>query len=116
MWDHWTFNRNIECLRATAYQVLREAAEFFLSYMVAEPKHGWLVTGPSDSPENWYLTPSGGRASESMGNTVDRVFVYALYTMCIEASKTLAIDSELCQRLESARPKLPPFQIGRERH
>jgi alpha-L-fucosidase 2 len=71
------------------------------------------VTGPSDSPENWYLTPSGGRAAESMGNTVDRVFVYALYSMCIEASKTLAVDGDLRQRLESARGKLPPFQIGR---
>jgi alpha-L-fucosidase 2 len=113
MWDHWTFHRDVEFLRTKAYPVLREAAEFFLAYMVAEPKHGWLVTGPSDSPENWYVTPSGGRASESMGNTVDRVFVYALYTMCIEASKTLSIDLEFRQRLEGARAKLPPFQIGR---
>ena len=113
MWDHWTFNRDIAFLRATAYPVLREAAEFFLSYMVAEPTHGWLVTGPSDSPENWYITPSGGHASESMGNTCDRTFVYALYTMCIEASKTLSVDADLREQLENARAKLPPFQIGR---
>ncbi len=113
MWDQWTFHRDTEFLRTKAYPILREAAEFFLTYMVAEPKHGWLVTGPSDSPENWYVTPSGGRASESMGNTVDRIFVYALYTMCIEASKTLSIDLEFRQRLESARAKLPPFQIGK---
>ena len=86
MWDHYTFNADVEFLRTRAYPVLREAALFFLAYMVPEPKHGWLVTGPSDSPENWYKTPSGARAAESMGNTVDRVFVHALYTMCIEAS------------------------------
>lgn len=113
LWDHWSFNGDSEFLRTRAYPVLREAAEFFLSYMVPEPKHGWLVTGPSDSPENWYLTPSGHRASESMGNTCDRTFVYALYSMCIEASKTLSVDAELRQRLEEARAKLPPFQIGR---
>jgi alpha-L-fucosidase 2 len=113
MWDHWTFNGSIEFLQNTAYPVLREAAEFFLAYMTREPKHGWLVTGPSDSPENWYITPSGGRASESMGPTCDRVHVYALYTMCIEASKTLSVDQELRGRLENARAKLPPFQIGR---
>jgi len=113
MWDHWTFNGDREFLRTKAYPVLREAAEFFLSYMVPEATHGWLVTGPSDSPENWYITPSGGRASESMGPTCDRVFVHALYTMCIEASKTLALDVEFRQQLESARAKLPPFQIGR---
>jgi alpha-L-fucosidase 2 len=113
MWDHYTFNADVEFLRTRAYPVLREAAEFFLAYMVTEPKHGWLVTGPSDSPENWYIPPSGGRAAESMGNTVDRVFVYALCSMCIAASKTLGVDEDLRQKLESARAKLPPFQIGR---
>jgi alpha-L-fucosidase 2 len=113
MWDHYTFTADVEFLRTRVYPVLRDAALFFLDYMVPEPKHGWLVTGPSDSPENWYKTPSGGRAAESMGNTIDRVFVHALYTMCIEAAKTLSVDDDLRQRLESARAKLPPFQIGR---
>lgn len=113
MWDHWTFNGDTEFLRTRAYPVLREAAEFFLSYMVPEPKHGWLVTGPSDSPENWYLTPTGHRASESMGNTCDRTLVDALYSMCIEASQTLSVDTEFRKKLEDARAKLPPFQIGR---
>lgn len=113
MWDHWAFNGDVEFLRTRVYPVLRGAAEFFLAYMVPEPKHGWLVTGPSDSPENWYLSPTGSRASESMGNTCDRTFVYALYSMCIEASKTLSVDAEFCRRVEEARAKLPPFQIGR---
>jgi alpha-L-fucosidase 2 len=113
LWDHYIFNADVEFLRKRAYPVLREAAEFFLAYMVPEPKHGWLVTGPSDSPENWYLTPDGQRCAESMGNTCDRVFVYALYSMCIEAAKTLSVDDEIRSRLESARAKLPPFQIGR---
>ena len=113
MWDHYTFNADAEFLRKSAYPVLREAAEFFLAYMVPEPKHGWLVTGPSDSPENTFLTPSGERCSESMGNTCDRVFVHALYSMCIEASRVLSVDPEFRQKLESARAKLPPFQVGR---
>jgi alpha-L-fucosidase 2 len=113
LWDHWTFNGDIEFLRTRAYPVLREAAEFFLAYMVPEPEHGWLVTGPSDSPENWYQTPDGGHASESMGNTCDRTFVDALYSMCIEASKTLSIDADFRQRVEAARAKLPPYQVGR---
>jgi len=113
MWDHYTFTGDTEFLRTRAYPVLREAAEFFLAYMVPEPRHGWLVTGPSDSPENWYIAPSGSHLTESMGNTCDRVFVHALYSMCIDAAKTLGIDEELRAKLETARAKLPPFQIGR---
>ena len=113
MWDHYTFSADVEFLRTRAYPILREAADFFLAHMILEPKHGWLVTGPSDSPENWFLAPSGGKCAESMGSTVDRVFVHVLFTMCIEASKTLGIDPELRNDLETARAKLPPFQIGR---
>ncbi|QEE29554.1 glycoside hydrolase family 95 protein [Terriglobus albidus] len=113
LWDRYAFGQDLEYLRKTAYPILRSAAEFFLDYLVTDPTHGWLLTGPSDSPENWYLTPSGKRAAESMGNTADRVFVYATFTHCIEAAKRLAIDPEFRARVEVAREKLPPFQIGR---
>lgn len=112
LWDHYTFSADRAFLGNRAYPALREAAEFFLAYMVPEPKHGWLVTGPSDSPENWYVAPSGEHCAESMGNTCDRVFVFALYSMCIEASKLLDVDEEFRRILEAARAKLPPFQIG----
>jgi len=113
LWQHWTFTEDKEFLRTRAYPVLREAAEFFLGYMVTEPKHGWLVTGPSESPENWYVTPTGGHASVSMGPTCDRELVYALFSMCIDASTTLSIDEAFRRQLEEARSKLPPLQIGR---
>jgi len=113
LWDHYTFTADVEFLKARAYPVLRNAAEFFLAYMVTEPGHGWLVTGPSDSPENWYVTPSGGRAAESMGPTIDRVLVFGLFSKCIEASQVLGVDGEFRGKLEVARARLPPLQIGR---
>jgi len=113
IWDRYNFGGDIGFLREHAYPVLKEAAEFFLAYMVQEPEHGWLVTGPSDSPENWYIAPSGHHLAESMGNTVDRVFVNALYSMCIESARALKIDQDFRALLEVARDRLPPFQIGR---
>ena len=113
MWEHYRFHPSEQFLRATAYPVLRELAEFYLEYMVREPVHGWLVTGPSDSPENWYKTPEGDQAAESMGNTCDRSFVYALFSMCIESATTLGVDEELRSKWSQAREQLPPFQIGR---
>ena len=113
LWQHYLFTGDREFLSKRAYPVLREAAEFFLEYMVEHPRHGWLVTGPATSPENEFLTPDGGRCSESMGPTCDRVLVYDLFTSCVEASRALAVDAEFRARVEAARAKLPPLRIGR---
>lgn len=113
IWEHFRFDPDMEFLREHLYPVFKESAEFFLAYMVVHPKHGWLVTGPSDSPENTFRAPSGEYCSESMGPTCDRVLVYSLFSVCLEAEKLLSIDSDLGSKLQQAREKLPPLQIGR---
>jgi alpha-L-fucosidase 2 len=113
MWEHVRFTSDTQFLRERAYPVFKEAAEFFLAYMIEHPKHGWLVTGPSDSPENAFRTPSGDYCSESMGPTCDRVLVYALFRICLESQTLLSIDADLGSRIRQAQQKLPPLQIGR---
>lgn len=113
LWEHYEYGRSETFLRERVYPVFRGAAEFFLSYLVPEPKHGWLVAGPSDSPENWYLSPDGERCSVAMGNTVDRVFIDAILRICAEAAEKLAVDSELRERIARARALMPPLRIGR---
>jgi len=113
LWEHYRFTGDKEFLATRAYPVLREAAEFFLDYMVEHPKYGWLVTGPATSPENAFITPDGQRCSESMGPTCDRVLVHDLLTACIEAADILGIDAEFRTTLKAARAKLPPLQIGK---
>ncbi|MFI9781393.1 glycosyl hydrolase family 95 catalytic domain-containing protein [Streptomyces sp. NPDC051956] len=112
-WERWEYGQDEAFLRERAYPVLKEAAEFFLDYLVPEPEHGWLVTGPSDSPENWYLAPSGAECSVSMGATADRVFVEAVFRMCEEAATRLDVDAEFRERVADARSRLAPFRIGR---
>jgi alpha-L-fucosidase 2 len=113
MWEHYRFTGDTGFLRDSLYPVYRQAAHFFLDYLVEDPSRHWLVTGPSVSPENWFIAPSGAHCSESMGPTCDRVLVYALFSACIEASRVLDLDADLRARIESARAQLPPFQIGR---
>ncbi len=113
LWEHYAFTGDREFLAKRAYPTLKEAAEFFLEYMVEHPRHGWLVTGPATSPENSFIAPDGRAYSESMGPTCDRVLVYDLFTQCIEAAQTLGVDSEFRSRLDKARAKLPPLKVGR---
>jgi alpha-L-fucosidase 2 len=113
LWEHFEYNRDLAFLEARAYPVLRDAAEFFLAYLTEDPATGWLLSGPSDSPENWYLTPDGEECSLSMGATCDTVLIEALFRICSEASVLLDTDDTFRSHLEAARKKLPPFQIGK---
>jgi alpha-L-fucosidase 2 len=113
LWEHYEYGRDEQFLRDQVYPVFREAALFLLSYLVHEPDHGWLVAGPSDSPENWYVAPDGTRCSIAMGNTVDRVFAEATLRICAEAATILDVDPELREHIAVARAQLSPFQIGR---
>ena len=113
MWEHYLYTGDRDFLAHRAYPVLKEAAEFFLNYMVEHPKYGCLVTGPAVSPENAFRTPEGEACSESMGPTCDRVLVHDLFTSCLEASRILGIDANLRTRIRSALAKLPPLKVGR---
>jgi alpha-L-fucosidase 2 len=114
LWERYRFTGDREFLRQRAYPTLKEAAEFFLDYMVEDPKHGWLVTGPSTSPENAFVAPNGqGACGESMGPTCDIVLVHDLFASCIEASRALGVDRELRAKLEAALKKLPPLRVGK---
>jgi len=112
LWEHYDFTRDQRFLER-AYPIMREAAQFCLDFLVPEPKHGWLVTAPSHSPENAFRTPDGQVASICYGPTVDAEIIFDLFTHVISASRILNRDVEFRAALESARSKLPPLQIGK---
>jgi alpha-L-fucosidase 2 len=114
LWEHFRFTGDQAFLREKAYPVLRDASRFFLSYMVEHPTKKWLVTGPSNSPENWFVAPDSGKpCSDSMGPTCDRVLVHSLFSACIQASKLLSLDEGLRAQIASAQDRLPPLQVGK---
>jgi hypothetical protein len=103
LWEHYRFTLDQAFLGEKAYPALRDAAKFFLSYMVEHPTKKWLVTGPSNSPENWFIAPDTRKpCSDSMGPTCDRVLVYALFSACMQASELLGLDEAL--RAQIAEP------------
>lgn len=112
LWDHYRFLQDTVFLRTTAYPVLKETALFLLDYMVECPQSGYLMTGPSTSPENSFLY-EGKELSLSMMPTCDRVLVYEIFRACMESSAVLQIDADFRKDLEAAVCKLPPLQIGK---
>jgi len=108
LWDRYEFGGDKSYL-AKVYPVMKGAAQFFLDSLVEEPKHKWLVTCPSLSPEN---THPGG-ASVCAGPTMDNQIIRDLFSNCIQASEMLGVDADLRAKLVATRSRLAPNQIGK---
>jgi alpha-L-fucosidase 2 len=112
VWEHYVFSGDTNFLREY-YPELKGAAQFLLEVMVEEPKHHWLVTPFSMSPEHGYYDSEGKMCYLSPSPTMDIGIIRELFPHCIEASKILGVDADLRARLESALTKIPPYQIGK---
>ena len=87
LWEHYLFGLDRAFL-AKAYPVMKEAAEFFLDYLVDDPRSpGRLVSGPSVSPENRYRLPNGQVGILSMGPSMDHQIITGLFTQVIRAER-----------------------------
>ena len=113
LWEHYAFSGDRKFLEL-CYPIMKEAAEFYLDFLVAEPKHGWLVTAPSNSPENRFRTPDGVEAQCLLWcRAWTEQIIHDLFTHCIEAARILETDRDFAAGLENARAQLAPPQIGK---
>jgi alpha-L-fucosidase 2 len=113
LWEHYLYTGDKEFLEKAAYPVLKGAAEFVLDYLVQDLEKGYLLSGPSFSPENSFLI-NGQSYSNTMGPTFDTVLSREIFNICIEAAKILDCDADFSDRLKDACGKLPDFAVGKE--
>src|SRR5690606_2258910 len=74
LWEHYAFNPDPQYLKRV-YPAMKASAEFYLDWLTPHPDKGWLVTGPSNSPENRFRTADGQEASVCMGPAMDTQIV-----------------------------------------
>jgi alpha-L-fucosidase 2 len=111
IWEHYLFTGDESFLRQN-YPLMRGAAQFLLELLVEDPKHHWLVTPFSMSPEHTFVDSNGNTASLSPGPTMDIAQIRELFGHCIQAEKILGTDKEFGTRLAATLPKLPPYRIN----
>jgi alpha-L-fucosidase 2 len=115
IWDHYLFGGDREYLRTKSYPIMKEAAEFCIDWLVKNPKTGFLVSGPSISPENRFKIPGEtGNASMVMGPTMDHMIIRDLLQNTIEAATILEADKPLIKKMEKTLANLAPIQIGKD--
>ena len=111
LWEHYAYTLDREFLR-WAYPILKESSFFYLDNLIEEPRKKWLVTGPSNSPENRFKLPDGKDAHVCLGPTVDMQLLRELFGNTARAAELLGVDKELQRELKEKRARLAPNQIS----
>jgi len=103
LWEHYAFTGDKDFLKKRAYPLMKGAATFFVDFLIKDPKTGWLISTPSNSPEN------GGLVA---GPTMDHQIIRDLFGNCIEAALILDVDKDFREKLVDLRSRIAPNQIG----
>ena len=111
LWTQYEFTQDKQYLAETAYPLLKGNAQFILDFLAKDPKSGYLMTGPSISPENWFRTAGGEEMVASMMPACDRELAYEILSNCVWASEILDTDREFADSLRTAIAQLPPIQL-----
>jgi alpha-L-fucosidase 2 len=113
LWEHFQFTNDKAYLKTTAYPIMKDAALFCLDWLI-EDKKGNLITAPSTSPENVFISDTGFKGTVSVATTMDMSIIWDLFTNVIDASETLGMDDEFRKMLIEKKARLFPLQIGKK--
>lgn len=122
LWEKYRYSGDKQYLKEI-YPILKGASEFYQDFLVKDPKTGYMVVSPSNSPENtpglhsYSATKPDGtevkeRCSIFSGVTMDNQMVFDLLTNTIAAAKILGIDADFSKNLDNLSKQLPPMHIG----
>ena len=120
LWERYLFTGDRGFL-AEAYPIMAEASRFCLDFLTREPRTGYLVASPSNSPEN---NPGKGKYFDSIfqkemkpaifaGVAMDNQMIYDLLLSTVRAARILGGDKAFADSLDAARAQLPPMMAGR---
>jgi len=122
LWERYRYTLDRDYLKEI-YPIIKGSVEFFMDFLVPHPNGKWLVTNPSNSPENppkgpgyrYFVDEVTGNyyfTTICYGSSMDMQILDDLFGCFGEASRTLCADAELAARVAAARKKLVPPQIG----
>ncbi len=104
LWEHYLFTQDKSFLKTKGYPIMKEAARFFNSFLIKDPKTGWLISGPSNSPEQGGLV---------MGPSMDHQIIRSLFKAVIQAANILQTDKSFADSLQQKLIQIAPDQIGK---
>ena len=118
IWEHYTFSLDKVFLREY-YPVLKGAAEFCLGWLISTKDMGvdgqeYLITAPSTSPENSFVTPDGYHGRTCYGGSADLAMIRECLFDAVQAAEVLGIDQSFVVEANAALNRLQPYKIGKK--
>jgi len=112
LWERYLFTQDKQYLKTVAYPLMKGAADFCLGWLIDNPKHpGELITAPSTSPENEYVTDKGYHGVTCYGGTADLAIIRELLQNVCAAG---ILCNEPVGAYKKVLAKLHPYTIGKE--
>ena len=118
IWEHYTFSLDRDFLREY-YPVLKGAAEFCLGWLVSTKEMGvegtkYLITAPSTSPENIFVTDNDYHGRTCYGGFADIAMIRECLSDARDAAIVLGRDRDFIAEADEALQRLQPYKIGRK--
>ena len=120
LWERYQFTQDKDYLRRVALPLMKGAADFCLDWLVENPRvPGELITAPSTSPENEYVTPEGYHGMTCYGGTADLAIIRELLQntdeACLLAVRPLPPFCVVSDpKYRDASSRLHPYTIGKD--
>lgn len=111
-WEHYLFTQDTAYLKSEAWPSMKESAEFVMGFLIRD-KNGYLVTAPSNSPENTYRLPNGEKYNLTYGATMDIQIIRELLNACVKAGEILGVEKKLLTQMKNVLKDLPPNRISK---
>ncbi len=109
--EHYYFTLDTAFLKET-FPILKASTQFYMDWLIPDPKTGELLSGPSVSPENTFIAPDGSKSQICMGPAHDQQVIWQLFKNFIDASNALGLKDDFLQKVMLAQQKLAKPKIG----
>jgi len=124
MWEHYLYTQD-EAFLAEVYPIMKGVVDFFMDFLIEHPNGKWLVTSPSNSPENPPKGPGYKYFFDEVidwkyfttivyGSSIDMQILNDFFRYYIEASAILEKDQAYAAKVEKTRQRLVPPRVGKD--
>ncbi|MDO4275442.1 MAG: glycoside hydrolase family 95 protein [Eubacteriales bacterium] len=116
LWEHCDYAGDTELLKSEIYPLMKGAVEFFTGYVFEDEKSGQILSGPSVSAENSFVS-QGKTYQLSNGCTYEITVIRELFENFLKVCRTIekeepgAADKNLITKVQEILPGLPGFRV-----